>query len=857
MAYTARPDHVFQIAFNVDPNDPGTAPVYTDFTRRVRTVGDLSRGGQYELAQPIGAQPDITVRDVYEYLNSLNTGSPHYPNVTSYRSVLWQGVWPNAGTGNLLNAGTWRGNNLAAVDPTFDSYTSLPWWAASYNAPAVALSTVLPHSGTRCVVVTVDAAGTNEGVQFTIPTIPGRAYTCSAYVRLESANTVTIGALGIATGTSSTTVGAYVRITVSFTATKPSSALLIYVPGTAAAGFFRVDDVQHEAGATASTFTSTGAVIYPIFAGYAEQFIKTYLDGGFTGYATMPCVDGFAAMASATIRSDWTETLLQVYQPDAYWPLSGATGAADYAPIPGIFTVPPFATHKSKAGAGTPVAPGTPIAIPGDAGATGVQFTPDETNFANTKQQATDLAAGLKSSAPPFSWPPNFYSAPAWQTSVAFWLTCKPLGTHIYSMAPLTMETVASPGNSTMVQVTVDYPNFSVTATMTTKVGLFVVPGSIPVADGQPHLIVVAISQDKASSTTITLFVDGVVDGFASGSTTSVGYLPNPATKLEIGGWISPQFGSQAILNGVVTHVALWTRALDNSDVADLYQAGLGYAGILSGARIVMHLENGGFNLGGINNPFLTRISPGQTAMGPASYSPTIDLLTDTQNTATAENGHAWIAPDGALVFESRNDRYLRLTPRWTLDNSVVTTTPYGADYETAVDPTYVYANVVVTRSGGSTTVGGNAADVAATIRKYFNRASNPITADVLADSQAQDLANWIFYTHWYAVQRIASITLDPASNPTLWPICLSIEIGQRIRVVFNSPPANAGVGATFTADYFVEGVTQGGIDLDAGTWYTTCYVSPIGIGTVASAQPWILGDATYGVLDSTTRLGY
>lgn len=120
MAYTNRPDWTIQVAFNADPNDATAVPVWTDLTSMVMAAGQIARGKQYELAQSQAAQPVVLFRDPNEYLNPANVLSPYSPNVQPYRQILWQGLWPNGGTGNLLNSGTWR----TPVDPTLESTTA-------------------------------------------------------------------------------------------------------------------------------------------------------------------------------------------------------------------------------------------------------------------------------------------------------------------------------------------------------------------------------------------------------------------------------------------------------------------------------------------------------------------------------------------------------------------------------------------------------------------------------------------------------------------------------------------------------------------------------------------------------------
>jgi hypothetical protein len=79
----------------------------------------------------------------------------------------------------------------------------------------------------------------------------------------------------------------------------------------------------------------------------------------------------------------------------------------------------------------------------------------------------------------------------------------------------------------------------------------------------------------------------------------------------------------------------------------------------------------------------------------------------------------------------------------------------------------------------------------------------------------------------------------------------MDLEIGNRYTVARRPKAANNGAGITMLADYFLEKVTHRQVDPELGTWWVDLQLSP------APLQPWILGDSTYGVLDTTTVLGF
>ncbi|PSJ23879.1 hypothetical protein B7P34_36400, partial [Streptosporangium nondiastaticum] len=99
-----------------------------------------------------------------------------------------------------------------------------------------------------------------------------------------------------------------------------------------------------------------------------------------------------------------------------------------------------------------------------------------------------------------------------------------------------------------------------------------------------------------------------------------------------------------------------------------------------------------------------------------------------------------------------------------------------------------------------------------------------------------------IFYLVRYGtpVTRVATLILDPAANPALFPIILRLELSQRVTVTRRS-------AFTRTGDYYIEKIEHQ-IAAESSQWTVTLQLSPVFNPTV-----WVLGDATFGVLGSTT----
>lgn len=689
---------------------------------------------------------------------------------------------------------------------------------------------------------------------------PSGTGAAGCYSKLTTGNTNTLpvqvvfrdfGCGGTSLGNQSAATGAYNRLTVTFTATQPTHTVSLRSFGGVAGNVVLIDDIQHEQGGSASAFTTSGPVIYPVMRNYAERFTRTWDSAGFEGFAQVPCTDALAVLAGISIQSEYLEAVLATV-PFYHWTLGSGTSTVQYPDVSGN-QGPPLLAQVSKYGAGTAPAPGIPMGIPGDQAATGVGFTPDSPPNTTT-QKATILAAGPQVGQTPFAFPPVLGGT--WTLTIAAWVqytTTSPATVQsVFRLAGTSAANTFSANAVSPIGITVDgtgnasaaYLNVDPSGTSWQLLG-----PSVPCsADGVRHLVVASVTQ-SAATTSVSVSVDGGAFQTNTYTTsTSGGVLIAQATAVQIGGTIAPGGVVDEILNGAAAHCTVWRRALSAAEVTNLGNAGRGYTGETSGARVARHLAMGGY-IGA------TRISAGSSTMGPPSYQTSVDLLSDTQQNTQAELGANWIGPDGAVVFEGRNDRYLRTVGVYLFGENGGEV-PYQDNLLYDDDPTFVYGDVQVTRSGGATCVGGDAVTIAAVGRRFFNRPFRAVV-DLQTDAEAQDYAHWVFYTHDTALQRIQGLTLDPASNPALWPVVFGVEVGQRVTVARRPKAANAGAGLTMSSDYFIEQVSHSGIDMDAGTWLTGLLLSPIGAAPGTTFQPWILGDATYGVLGVTTIPGF
>jgi hypothetical protein len=133
----------------------------------------------------------------------------------------------------------------------------------------------------------------------------------------------------------------------------------------------------------------------------------------------------------------------------------------------------------------------------------------------------------------------------------------------------------------------------------------------------------------------------------------------------------------------------------------------------------------------------------------------------------------------------------------------------------------------------------------------YFARTLTR-TLPLLTDTEALALAQWLVALYASPIFRFTSITLDGLMDDLLWPYMLTLTISQRITVKQRPPPITAAI----QQDCYVESVAHDIEARESGTfWRVTFGLSSA--EALAGSSFWILQDATYGVLDSTTRLAY
>lgn len=347
--------------------------------------------------------------------------------------------------------------------------------------------------------------------------------------------------------------------------------------------------------------------------------------------------------------------------------------------------------------------------------------------------------------------------------------------------------------------------------------------------DGDPHLL-----RATWDGTTLRLMIDGVVVG----STTTI---PDPTTRPAAAVRLGRHSSATNAGYDWVGSLRDWQTSdvpLSAAEFADRYEAWKhGWRGDTSGERIERILDLA-------NVPASMRdIDTGNSTLTGARFG--TKALEEMQRTAVdTEDGVLVVAPDGKVTFR---ERHARLFTPYTESQATFydddDSNPADALMYENVDPARpldaIRNHVELTPEGGDKQIDEDDASV----DKYGEQ---PYVKTTLHDSNnaARDALNWILIRYGDPAARFRSITLTPyGQEQGMFPQMLGRQVGDRITVVRHLLS-----GDTFEQDCHIEGIEH---RFDGyGRWETTWQLSPADETTF-----WILGDATYGVLGSTTRL--
>lgn len=787
------------------------------FRRLAVRNATIDRGRNYELDQVQSGECKAVVTDPLEYLNPANSGSPFNSggnSIVPYRCLRVWAMWPNQpGSGNIINSGV-----NAVYDPSFEasSGSNPAQWTPVGGTTTLVVSTAQHFDGAKSMLVTQSAAGAGFGAYNIWRTAPNITYTMSAYVFPTAGCSVTMqvtDAAGVVHASSTAvTSGAWTRLTVTWTAVDTLEKVVVYGTGTSTPTYY-VDATQLEFGSSATAFTSSGPTLYMLYNGYIERYPTEYDMGGIRHIAPLAAVDALAILSRTEIAQ-------------SYYAAITADHAAIYVPMDNEGSMTTATVGVGMTGA-------VPLELPNSSNG-GLQWGGDS-NLDGTKA----LTINQRNA----SNPPTGGGFTTGQDT-NFLITNRPIS---LSTAGATVEMWArnsSGYNSFLVlaealdgfnhetgsYIHVATQNgallFGVQDPPSGASGAYGVRTVNPAVSGFPdatwHYYAITF---YGNGTGVACTVDGSEVDFAiSLGLKNIGY--NFIHAGAFTGYGDPQ--SQVSLS----RLGIYTSDIGSSARNRHYQRGVGYIGEKSGARVTRLLNQ--YWAG----PFTA--ASGYLSMAPDFGYDTRTMLDVLQEIQESERGLIYADRTGTLVFEDRSSRYANQAALWVFGENPAGASPTEYPYENFkadFDPTYTFTQANLTRPGNS-----NFPSVvnSTTLAMYGQR----ILSQTLQCNTDFDLAQAAqFYLKRYGTPktRISTLTLHPSANPALWPVVLSLDISQRVTVKRRSS------ALTTSADYYIEKISHK-IDAASGEWTVDLQLSPVFVPTA-----WKLGDATYGVLGTST----
>ncbi|MQS14527.1 hypothetical protein F7Q99_20220 [Streptomyces kaniharaensis] len=826
---------------------------FTDLTSRTRGRVGIQRGRQYELDQIRAGTMSMSVVNTDGSLDPASVSGPWYGHIMPYQPVRVRAQWPP--TANLLTQCQATGGDLGGY--AIGSIASQPGVGVlsdTDTGSAIAFS-ALAWQGQRVFQATVPNGSASGAAPLYTQTVSGeRSATYTAQIRVRNvtpSTTLQVAAFiswstaaGTATrilGTPTTLTGSYTapwtQLTVTGTLGAATAYMSVGVVLTSAATadvIIQADGWQLERGSTATSWTAPG-VWYPVYAGFVERYPSSWTMSGTYGTVNTTSVDAISLLSQRVLRDPLTEEiysrnprfLYTLGDPQNSQSCADAVGANPAAPLvvsksgPGSLTFGNQITSTTSGGTYTG-STGTVVTI-NNPGAGAFSYNP-----------ATLISldqAGIKGPANPGAWTRMIafrYTGPIPADHAVIWCSSDSQRSGHYSSGSAVTVSITSNG----------WPAVYLSGP-TGVVSNYYFGGATNCADGNWHLLIFGYSQ---SSSQMVLSQDG----FYSIAPVGAGSTPTGLQFDSLGNWVDPVYGNETLWNyqGDISFAAEWPIVFGASDITAVYTAWKNsFAGDSSDARYKRILGWAGYT-----GP--KSIQTGvTTTMGPAAVAGQ-DAMSALQAVVDTENGEHFVAADGTVTFRARSARYNALVPVYTFgEMASLGEIPYE-ECHLDLDPTRLANIVKITQA--STNQAFTASD--ATSQANFFPRSFARTINSASTQECQDAANYLLSRYRSPAVRVASVRLHPSANPTaLWPVCLGLELGTRIRVM-RRPPAPA---APIQVECFVESISWE--FSDAGDAYVTLQCSPADLtpyGLFAAFHTTLATSPAAGVSTITINAG-
>jgi len=800
----------------------GRATSWYSFEDRVLSW-DHKVGKQHELGISEAGTGSVVMWDRLEYLNPANTGSPYNSGgnqLKPYRQIRHAEMWSL--TGNIINST----NNVWGApygfagsygdSSSFEGGTVGNW--IGVGTTTVANSTSQAHDGTHSMLVTWPAhtgAGSPATVAATTVGVPMRGtytYTLSMWIWITSGPAVTIRC-NAGSATSTSTTGAWQRVSTTFTcADQLGETISVSPSGTTTAGQnIFVDSVQLEVAGSASTYTTSGPTVYPMWWGYIERYPKTWRFAGFDGLCSLTIIDDLTLASKMPMDSALVSQML-MDNPYFYWKLNetGLVAATVYGQrISNI-------VDSGSSGADTrwvDIGGGNAAVGFGGTCVFGDNTSPDLDNQSSVRFTVVS-GFGRELTA---LWPSA--SAPGGVVGGLTWTFCfriVDIGTsaglvYMYKTGGTVYNNFRYLSGSG-----VQYNNASGGYT----------PATASVADSEWHHAAIVLS-NNGTTTTHTMYLDGLAT--VVGPTTEA-TLPS-LTFLSMG--LDEPF-KNIPLNGNIAHVAVYPVALSAATIMAQAQASSRYKafqGQLPGQRMAKVVKWAGW-ASPVNFPDGVGSSEAPVALSGSNMSAELDIL------AASDGGIVYSAPEGRLTFIPRSAYYAQTAGVVTFGDDPVGSgdIPYrDGSLQIELDPTYIYNTSKVNRKTNTQTF----STTSVPSHNDYENNDISVTINSLDYVRVSSLADYLILLYGDGRLRVSAIAFNVGANPSIIAAMLARRIGDRVTVRRRAP------AFTTLLDFFIE----------AMTWSSSPETGIIVSMTLEPAHPFqagLIGTGLIGTLLST-----
>ena len=353
------------------------------------------------------------------------------------------------------------------------------------------------------------------------------------------------------------------------------------------------------------------------------------------------------------------------------------------------------------------------------------------------------------------------------------------------------------------------------------------VNSGFPANDDRWHHFAITYS---GSATPPVLYVDGINLSFDQSGSGAAG------TGWQLIG-LSNHVGDDPVFTGELAHIGIYQVALTAAQVATLAAAGL--RGTISGGTTSDEWVQQVLTAAGWPSDWTTletgTVKPGGMKWGQ-------NALTVLQQLALTEGGRVFVDQDGEFQFYNRShdSTAARSTTSQATysDSGLAAVVPFNTVGQISYSDEYLANSVTVTTAEGLAFTASDATSITTygTVAKQI---------DTLLDSQADAQTYAAIYLQKYKDPslRIQEWKVAPQAKGSIaFPLILAASLADR--VTFEIKPNN--LGTRISEQVIVEQIVH---DFTPDTWSTTFSASP-------AVLAWILEDAVYGLLESTTILG-